>query len=117
MDREKYTWYKLTVSDSEIIQHGSPIRVVEVNGKKICLARFQHKWFGFAYTCPHSGGILADGFIDAKGNIVCPLHSYRFNIQNGRNSNGEDYLLKTYPVVANSEGLFLGMENALPAKD
>jgi len=117
MDREKYTWYKLSVSETEIIQHGYPIKVVEVNGKRICIARFQHEWFGFAYTCPHSGGILADGFIDFKGNIVCPLHSYKFNIQNGRNSSGEDYFLKTYPVVQNSEGVFLGLENGFQPEE
>ncbi|MEP6845364.1 MAG: Rieske 2Fe-2S domain-containing protein, partial [Panacibacter sp.] len=62
------------------------------------------------YTCPHAGGILADGHIDTMGNIVCPLHHYRFNMQNGRNTSGEGFFVKTYPVEIREDGVYVGME-------
>ena len=84
--------------------------VIEVNGKKISLARRQDRLFAFAYMCPHASGILAEGWLDAKGNIVCPVHNYRFNMENGRNITGEGYYLKHWPVEKREDGIFVGME-------
>ena len=46
--------------------------------------------------CPHSGGPLADGQIDAK-KVICPLHNYAFSLADGSCLNGE-YAVRTYPV-------------------
>lgn len=109
MTEKKYTWHKVAESPEELPVNSNNIAIVTVSDKKICLAIFQQQWFGFAYKCPHASGIMADGYIDAVGNIVCPVHRYKFNIQNGRNSSGEGYYLKTYPVECRSEGVFVGM--------
>ena len=76
----------------------------------ICITKFQDAWFAFAFKCPHAGGMLAEGYVDAIGNIVCPLHRYKFSIRNGRNSSGEGYALKTYPTELRPDGLFIGFE-------
>ena len=54
-----------------------------------------------------ASGIMADGFIDAAGMVVCPLHRYRFSLQNGRNTSGEGYYLKTYPTQMKEDGLYV----------
>jgi nitrite reductase/ring-hydroxylating ferredoxin subunit len=77
------------------------------NGKKICIARYREQFFAFAYTCPHASGIMADGWIDLLGNVVCPLHRYKFNIINGRNTSGEGYYLKTYPLRIDEKGIYV----------
>jgi len=84
--------------------------VVTVAGKTITLSRFGDKIHACAHKCPHAGGLMADGFIDATGNIVCPLHRYRFKLENGRNTSGEGYYLKTYPIESRPDGLYLGLE-------
>ena len=33
--------------------------------------------------CPHDGGDLSKGFTDEYGNLVCPKHSWKFNLKNG----------------------------------
>lgn len=81
--------------------------LLEVAGKKITLARFEDQYFAFAHKCPHASGVMADGFIDATGQVVCPLHRYRFNIKNGRNTSGEGYYLKTYPLERREDGLYV----------
>jgi 3-phenylpropionate/trans-cinnamate dioxygenase ferredoxin subunit len=53
---------------------------------------------------------MANGFIDALGNIVCPLHRYKFSLQNGRNVSGEGYFLKLFPVEIRPDGVFIGLE-------
>jgi nitrite reductase (NADH) small subunit len=47
-------------------------------------------------VCPHSGGPLADGQIDAK-KVICPLHNYAFSLADGSCLNG-DYTVRRYPV-------------------
>lgn len=84
--------------------------VVEVEGRKICIASHRQQWFGFAFKCPHAGVPLSDGYIDVAGNIVCALHGYKFSLKNGYNTSGEGYYLKTYPVTVNDEGVFVGLE-------
>jgi nitrite reductase/ring-hydroxylating ferredoxin subunit len=88
------------------------IAVVELKGKKICAAKLNNEVFAFAYKCPHAGGILADGYIDGLGNVVCPLHRYKYDIKNGRNSSGEGYYLKHWPVDLRDDGVYVGMEES-----
>ena len=87
--------------------------LVEVDGKQIGIGRHLEKLFAFAYRCPHASGILTEGHIDSRGNIVCPVHGYRFNLVNGRNTTGEGYHLKHWPVEKRIDGIYVGLENGL----
>jgi nitrite reductase/ring-hydroxylating ferredoxin subunit len=107
---KKYNWVKIAEAESELQKQANNMCIAEVDGKKISLAWHNNTLYGFAHKCPHAGGILVDGFIDAVGNVVCPLHRYKFNMQNGRNVTGEGYYLKTYPVQIRAEGVFVGVE-------
>jgi nitrite reductase/ring-hydroxylating ferredoxin subunit len=86
------------------------LAVVYADNKKICLARQEDKLFACALKCPHAGGYLADGQLDAAGNIICPNHRFHFNLQNGYNTSGEGYHLKVWRVEAGEEGVFVIME-------
>jgi nitrite reductase/ring-hydroxylating ferredoxin subunit len=108
MTKEKYSWFKIALSLGEIDFSANGTTTVDVNGKKICLALHNNIINACAHKCPHAGGILADGHIDALGNIVCPLHRYKFSLQNGRNTSGEGYYLKTFPVQIRPDGVFIG---------
>jgi nitrite reductase/ring-hydroxylating ferredoxin subunit len=83
--------------------------IVEVQGKKITVALHNNQLHACAFKCPHASGIMADGFIDGLGNIVCPLHRYKFNVATGRNTSGEGYYLKTYSVEVSEDGVFVVM--------
>ncbi len=112
MTDNKYKWHKIAEHINEIDFADNNIAVVELNGEKICLAKFKEELFAFAYKCPHAGGILADGYIDALGNVVCPLHRYKYDIKNGRNTSGEGYYLKHWPVENRQDGVFAGLEES-----
>lgn len=103
-------WHKIADHINELDFAKNDIAVAELKGKKICIARYKDSVFAFAYKCPHAGGILADGHIDAMGNIVCPLHRYKYDLRNGRNVSGEGYYLKHWPVEIREEGVFVEME-------
>jgi 3-phenylpropionate/trans-cinnamate dioxygenase ferredoxin subunit len=53
---------------------------------------------------------MNQGWLDPMGNIVCPLHRYKFDSKSGRNTSGEGYFIKTYPVKEDDEGVFVGVE-------
>ncbi len=109
---KKIKWHKLADTRGEIQWQDNQMAIVEVAGRKLTLALFQDKLYAFAHKCPHASGIMADGFVDATGNVVCPLHRYKFNMQNGRNVSGEGYYLKTYLVEEKEEGIYIGMEES-----
>lgn len=80
-----------------------------VENKIVALLRRGDDIFAFAATCPHAGARLCDGWVDVEGRIVCPLHKYRFDPANGRNTSGEGYKLKTYPVEIREENIYVGL--------
>lgn len=56
--------------------------------------------------------VLLYKLIDDQNNVTCPLHQYKFSLQNGRNVSGEGYFLKIYPLEITAAGIFIGIEEA-----
>jgi nitrite reductase/ring-hydroxylating ferredoxin subunit len=110
---KKYRWHKIAESLTETGIVEKAAMTVSVGGKNICVARFEDKLYGCASKCPHAGALMSDGWVDAQGNIVCPLHRYKFDLEKGRNTSGEGYYLKTYPIEEREEGIFIGIEVGL----
>src|SRR6478672_12378682 len=94
----KLTWHKIADSKEELPFSPEGLAEISVADKKVCISLHKDQLGACAARCPHAGGSLAQGYIDSLGNIVCPLHRYRFSIQNGRNTSGEGYFLKIYPL-------------------
>ena len=112
MADKSYNWHKIAETAEELYFNENNLATAEANGKKLCIGRFNESLFAFAYKCPHAGGYLSDGYIDALGNVVCPLHRYKFDMCNGRNVSGEGYYLKHWPVEIREDGIFVGMEKS-----
>ncbi|TAE08936.1 MAG: (2Fe-2S)-binding protein [Bacteroidetes bacterium] len=104
-------WHKIT-EHINLLPWQNQLCVVEVAGKKITLAYYQEKIYASAHKCPHASGIMAQGFIDALGNIVCPLHRYKFSLQTGRNTSGEGFYLKTYPTELRTDGWYVQINSS-----
>ena len=98
MPDDKTGWIKVAASPDEINFGSNNISEVLVGGKPVCIARWHNTYFAFTSTCPHAGGRFAQGFIDVLGNVVCPLHRYKFCLNNGHNVSGEGYRLKRWPL-------------------
>ena len=109
MQTKTVQWFKVFDDVNAITWQENSMCVVEVNDTKITLALNKQIIHAFAYKCPHAGGIMSEGFIDAMGNAVCPVHQYRFNLKTGRNYTGEDFL-KTYIVELRDSALYIGFE-------
>jgi nitrite reductase/ring-hydroxylating ferredoxin subunit len=107
-EQKKYTWYKVAQSLEEINFAANGMAIVEINKKSVCVALHNNVLSACSNKCPHAGGHLEEGYLDTLGNIVCPLHRYKFNPGNGRNVSGEGYFLKTYPIKVEEDGIFIG---------
>ena len=107
MDR---TWIKIASSIEEIQFNENNLTEINADGKTICVGRKENTLFAFAQKCPHSSGLLVNGFIDTLGNVVCPIHRYKFCMKNGRNVSGEGYYLKHWPVEVREDGVYVGLD-------
>jgi nitrite reductase/ring-hydroxylating ferredoxin subunit len=101
-------WHKISESRLELFSGGTNLVEVLAGEKLVCVALVGEQLRACAAKCPHASGKMAAGYIDALGNIVCPLHRYKFNLENGRNMTGEGYYLKTYEVEERNDGIFIG---------
>ena len=110
MGLKKIKWYKFAEKETDIQWTPGGVAEVEAGGNKLCVARFNGQWYGFGHICPHAGAPMADGYVDGACHVVCPVHKLKFHLSNGRDTNGEGYKLKTYPVEVRPEGLFIGVE-------
>jgi nitrite reductase/ring-hydroxylating ferredoxin subunit len=103
-------WVLITDAPASLDWPDNQLLDLELDGKKITLAKFKDGYFAFAQKCPHASGRMAQGYINPLGQVVCPLHRYAFDMKNGRNTTGEGYFLKTYPVELRPNGLFIGFK-------
>ncbi len=63
-------------------------------------------------ACPHKGGPLADGIIGERA-VVCPLHSFIFDLSGGAPVANGCRPVKTYPASVNANGdIIVALEEA-----
>lgn len=101
-------WHRIANTVLELFPGKENLKEILVAGKSICLARQGNKLYGVTALCPHAGGALCNGYIDKLGNIVCPVHHYRFQLGTGRNISGEGYHLKTFAIEEREDGIYIG---------
>ena len=78
-------------------------RTFEVGAERIAIFHTRAgRLFAVQASCPHLGGPLADGLVGGT-TLICPLHSWKFDLATGDVLMGECGL-KTYPVRLNKDG-------------
>ena len=85
-------------------------KLVRLNGEEIAVFKHRGKLCALQNACPHEGGQLSAGRIEG-GEVVCPLHGYRFDLQTGACGNDPKLQARTYPLVADGEGFTLTSAN------
>lgn len=102
-----FTWHKVQITLSET-EENKPFETT-VAGKRIGILKRGDSIYAFAALCPHASAPMCDGWVDSVGRLVCPLHKYRFDPKNGRNTSGEGYKLFTYPTELRTDGIYVGL--------
>jgi 3-phenylpropionate/trans-cinnamate dioxygenase ferredoxin subunit len=89
-------------------QELNTVRVIEVEGRKYCMARLHDGYFAVDNMCPHAGGPLGVGWCDHDGNVICPVHRYKYDMRTGRGKMG-DYVQPS-PVETRDDGVYIGVK-------
>ena len=100
------TWHAVTTVTVDTLEDGK-LTDGTAGEKTVCLLKKGAAVYAIAATCPHAGGRFCEGWLDGTGRVVCPLHKYRFDPANGRNTSGEGYKLKTYKVELRGNSIFV----------
>ncbi|WP_424962649.1 Rieske (2Fe-2S) protein [Ekhidna sp.] len=87
-------------------EDGAP-KLIRAGEKEVCLVRKGNEYFAFDNACPHMGAKLHQGNTNHLNEIVCPLHTYRFNMKSGEEANRRCKSMKRYYVHLNEGGLFI----------
>jgi nitrite reductase [NAD(P)H] small subunit len=89
-------------------------RMFEIDGVPVaCFRARDGSVFATQALCPHKEGPLADGLIGG-GQVICPLHAYKFDLETGTPVGNQCEALATYAVSVSDEGeilLRLAIEN------
>jgi len=79
-------------------------RTFAIEGLQIAVFRPRSgEVFATQASCPHANGPLADGLV-GNGKVVCPFHSYKFDLATGCPEGNSCAPLTTYPAGLTSGG-------------
>ena len=74
-----------------------------VDGEQIAVFRLRDGTLhAISGMCPHAGGPLADGLIDATI-VMCPLHNHTFALDTGASLTGQPPV-RVYPAQVDDDG-------------
>ena len=104
-------WIKIFSSQQEARERLAKKRtqLVIIGARRICVAFYDGKFFAVQDSCTHNGESLSGGQINYAGEIICPWHNYRFELNTGKSCEPSCRDLITYPVKADEDGFFVGI--------
>ena len=83
------------------IQEGAA-KLVRINNEEIAIFKHQGQLCAIQNSCPHEGGPLAKGRIQG-GEVVCPLHGYKFDLKTGVCSRDAKLKAKIFKLAQQGE--------------
>jgi len=104
-------WLKVfdTKEEAEKVVPMRSTKLILAGNRKICLARTADGLMAIEDACPHLGESLSRGKVNYLGEVVCPWHSYRYNLQHGQECENRSRKAKTYPIKEEEDGVFIGL--------
>ena len=73
-------------------------KLVRVRSEEVAVFRSNGQLYGVQNICPHEGGQLCKGWIES-GEVVCPLHRYKFELKTGACSTDPKLKVKVFRLV------------------
>ncbi|MFC2188580.1 Rieske (2Fe-2S) protein [Peijinzhouia sedimentorum] len=104
-------WYKVFRSKEEAVQAipENSKRVIRLGDLKICMVNKREVFYAIENDCPHLGDSLSKGTLNAENEVICPWHTYRFNLETGKEAMNRCRDAKIFQVKQEQEGIFVGV--------
>lgn len=108
-----YSWHKVFNSEEEAKEQvpQRQLKRFDLDGNAICFAHTFAGFFAINDSCPHLGHSLSRGTTNYLNEVICPWHSYRYNLEKGKECDYRTRNAKTYPVEVRSDGVYIGIES------
>ena len=81
--------------------------MVRIGERRICIFHLDAGFKAFDNLCPHNGHSLLEGTTNYLGEVVCPLHGYRFSLKDGKESESRCSDLTIHQIDITNDGVFL----------
>ncbi len=79
-------------------------RAVAFDGEQVAVFRLKGGMLrALGAVCPHRGGPLADGLLDARV-VVCPLHGFTYDLLTGAETANGGAAVEAYSAVEDADG-------------
>ncbi|MBX0335249.1 Rieske 2Fe-2S domain-containing protein [Pontibacter sp. HSC-14F20] len=108
----RYTWHKVFDSLAEAREQ-VPLRKLKqlvLDGRAVCFAHTPTGFFALDDVCPHLGYSLSKGTTNYLDEVICPWHSYRFSMRDGRECEFRTRKAVLHQVELREDGVFVGIE-------
>jgi len=86
------------------------LRLIKVEGKKICLVKAGEYFYATQSRCPHAGADLSQGICKDK-KLICAFHRYEYDLKTGRGAPGQGDYINIYPLERREDGLYIGFKD------
>lgn len=97
-------WVRLC-SRAELPYEGKAKEFI-LHGKTLCVATIHGQSLALDNVCPHRGGPLAEGTIEA-GKVTCPWHQWEFDLATGVSTHSPDARVASYPLRGNGDDVMV----------
>ena len=77
-------------------------KLMRMGGEEMAVFKSDGRLYGIQNICPHEGGQLCNGWIDG-GQVVCPLHGYKFDLKTGACATDPKLKVKVFRLVVQGE--------------
>jgi ferredoxin-nitrite reductase len=77
-------------------------KLLRSKGEEMAVFKSNGRLYGIQNICPHEGGQLCNGWIEG-GEVVCPLHGYKFDLKTGACSTDPKLKVKIFRLVAQGD--------------
>jgi len=81
----------------------------EVEGVTVCLANVNGELSALNNLCPHRQGPLGQGWLEG-GRIVCPWHSWVFDVKTGLSEYPANERVDVFPVRVEEQDVLVDIE-------
>lgn len=110
------------VAETEDLPKNGSRVIVEVDGRDICLFRYNNQYFAVLNYCVHQAGPLCEGpldgqivagddweweYDDEEKYISCPWHGWTFDITTGVSVKDKRYRVPTYDVQVEEDSIYI----------
>lgn len=104
-------WFK-AAKETDFPKNGGAC--INYNGLQVAIFNFtrRNEWYATQNLCPHKKQmILSRGMIGTEQEepkVACPFHKKTFSLSSGKNLNGTECDLATYPVKVEGGFVYVG---------